>query len=145
MRLRYPRLANLIRRKELAMPARTPEELDALFADALNRADLPALLALYEPQASLTASPGKSVTGSAGIREALAGFLQARPKIELVPRVVAQTGDLALVTARWKLTMAGPDGAPAAPVAGQSVEVMRRQAEGHWLFAIDEPFGVGSQ
>ena len=32
--------------------------------------------------------------------------------------------------------MTGPDGKPAT-INGQSVEVLRRQPEGHWLFAID--------
>ena len=127
------------------MPARTPDELDTLFARSLNAGDLDALVALYEPQATLTPSPGKSVTGTAAIREALAGFLQAKPRMDLSARIVAQTGDLALVTARWSLTMLGPDGKPAEPMAGDSVEVVRRQPDGHWLFAIDEPFGVSPQ
>jgi len=37
--------------------------------------------------------------------------------------------------------MTGEDGKPQ-EVAGQSVEVVRRQADGGWLFAIDEPFGI---
>jgi ketosteroid isomerase-like protein len=40
--------------------------------------------------------------------------------------------------------MTGPDGKPA-QVSGQSVEVVRRQANGDWLFVIDEPFGVAGQ
>jgi uncharacterized protein (TIGR02246 family) len=123
------------------MPTRTPEDVDRLFAEAMNAGDLDALMALYEPNATLTPSPGKTVTGTAAIREALAGFLAGAPKMSISPRLVAQTGDLALVTARWELTMRGPDGSMA-PVAGQSVEVLRRQPDGRWLFAIDEPFGV---
>ena len=53
-----------------------------------------------------------------------------------------RTGDLALVTAEWQLAMTGPDGNPAT-MTGQSVEVLRRQPDGRWLFAIDFPFGVG--
>ena len=36
------------------MPARNPEDIDRLFAAALNGGDLDALVALHEPQASLT-------------------------------------------------------------------------------------------
>ena len=123
------------------MPARDPLEVDRLFADALNRGDLDALVALYEPQAALTPEPGKTVVGHAAIRAALGQFVAGKPRIDIVPRVIAQSGDLALVSARWKLAMTGPDGKPA-EIAGQSVEVLRRQAGGHWLFALDEPFGV---
>ena len=123
------------------MNARDPQEVDRLFAQALNAGDLDALVALYEPQAALTPEPGKTVIGHAAIRAALAQFVSGRPRMEIVPRVIAQSGDLALVSARWKLAMTGPDGT-AAELAGQSVEVLRRQPGGHWLFALDEPFGV---
>jgi uncharacterized protein (TIGR02246 family) len=124
------------------MPARDPKDVDRVFADALNAGDLDALVALYEPQATLTPEPGKTVVGHAAIRAALAQFVAGKPHIELVPRVVAQTGDLALVCARWKLSMTGPDG-NRAELAGQSIEVLRRQPAGDWLFAMDEPFGAG--
>ena len=125
------------------MPARTPEDLDRLFAEALNAGDLDALVALYEPHASLTPSPGKTVAGTAAIREALAGFVGMRPTMKIVPRVVSRTDDLALVSASWTLAMKGPDGQPQA-MDGRSIEIARRQRDGHWLFAIDEPFGVSA-
>src|SRR5437763_13759576 len=104
------------------MNARNPEEVDRLFAQALNAGDLDALVALYEPQAALTPEPGKTVIGHPAIRAALAQFVAGKPRIEIVPRVIAQSGDLALVSARWKLAMTGPDG-KSAELAGHSVEV----------------------
>ena len=123
------------------MIARTPDEVDTLFAKALNAGDLDALMSLYEPEASLMPAPGTVAAGKAAIREALTGFLMGKPAITLRARTLAVTGDLALVTATWELAMTGPDGKPAT-INGQSVEVLRRQPEGHWLFAIDFPFGV---
>ena len=40
------------------MPARTPEEIDSLFAQALNAGNLDVLVGLYEPQASLMPTGG---------------------------------------------------------------------------------------
>ena len=125
------------------MTARKPEDIDRLFAEALNAGNLDALVALYEPQAALMPSPDKLVTGSAAIRESLIAFLAGKPKISLTPRLVSQTGDLAVVTAKWELSVTGPDGKPAT-MTGQSVEVVRRQPDGRWLFAIDLPFGAGA-
>ncbi len=65
------------------MPAHKPEELDELFAQALNSGDLDALVALYEPQACLEHQPGQVATGSQAIREALTGLLAMSPKITL--------------------------------------------------------------
>ena len=123
------------------MPAHTPEEIDSLFAQALNAGNVDALVALYEPQASLMPSPGTLVAGSAAIREALAAFVAAKPAMQIAPRLVSQSGDLAVVTAKWQLAMTGQDGKPA-QMQGQSVEVVRRQSDGRWLFVIDLPFGV---
>jgi uncharacterized protein (TIGR02246 family) len=125
------------------MPAKTPEDTDRLFAEALNAGRIDDLVALYEPQAALMPSPGKLVTGSAAIREALAQFIAAKPKMSLKPKVVAQSGDLAVLTAAWDLAMIGQDGKPA-NMTGQSVEVVRRQSDGRWLFVIDLPFGAST-
>ena len=57
------------------------------------------------------------------------------------PRLVSQSGDLAVLAAKWQLSMTGSDGKPVR-MEGQSVEVVRRQADGRWLFAIDLPFGT---
>ena len=46
------------------------------------------------------------------------------------------------MSGQWQLGMTGPDGKPV-ELAGRSVEVVRREPDGRWLFAIDEPFGVG--
>ncbi|HEY4137785.1 MAG TPA: SgcJ/EcaC family oxidoreductase [Casimicrobiaceae bacterium] len=123
------------------MAARNPEDLDRLFAGALNTGNIEELMGLYEPQASLMASPGKVVAGSDAIREALRGFLDGKPKMSLSPRVVAKTADLALTTSKWELTMTGPDG-KLAQMSGQSIEVAHRGSDGNWRFAIDLPFGV---
>jgi len=125
------------------MAARTPEDVDNLFAAALNSGSLDDLVALYEPQASLMPQPGKLVSGTAAIREGLAQFLAGKPNISLAARLVSQSGDIAVVTAKWDLKMTGPDGKPA-DMTGQSVEVVRRQADGRWLFVIDLPFGVAA-
>ena len=125
------------------MTARTPEDVDRVFAEALNAGNLDALVALYEPQATLRPMPDKTVTGHAAIREALAGFLAGKPRMKLTARVLGQTDDLALVAAQWQLDMTGPDGKPA-QMTGQSMEVVRRQSDGSWKFVIDNPFGLAA-
>jgi uncharacterized protein (TIGR02246 family) len=123
------------------MPARSPEDLDRLFSEALNAGDINALVGLYEPQAALTPEPGKVVVGTKAIREALEAFLAAKPKIALTSKILAQTGDIALVTAKWELSGTGPDGSPV-KMSSHSAEVCRRQPNGNWLFVIDTPWGL---
>jgi uncharacterized protein (TIGR02246 family) len=123
------------------MPARRPEEVDILFAEALSSGNLDALAMLYEPQASLSPQPGKVVTGVQAIREALSGLLASKPKITLKPQTLAVSGETGLVTAQWELSGTAPDGKPI-QMAGRSAEVLRRQADGTWLFVIDWPWGL---
>ncbi|MBI3302673.1 MAG: nuclear transport factor 2 family protein, partial [Deltaproteobacteria bacterium] len=62
------------------MPARKPEECDTLLVEAVNRGDLEAALALYEPNASFVQESDQVVTGRAAIREVMQGFLALKPK-----------------------------------------------------------------
>ncbi len=123
------------------MPAMKPVELDQMFGEALNSGNLEALLALYEPDASFNPEPGQEVHGTDAIRQALEGFLAMNPRMTLETKTLAQTADVALCTAKWHLTGSGPDGPM--ELGGQSVEVVRKQSDGSWLFIIDNPFGLG--
>jgi len=118
------------------MPARKPEELDVLFADAINAGDIEALIKLYEPGASLMPEPGQVVSGAKAIREALGGFLALKPRIKLDGKKLAEAGDIALTTSKWVLEGTGPDGKPM-KMEGQSAEVARRQPDGTWRYAVD--------
>jgi ketosteroid isomerase-like protein len=42
----------------------------------------------------------------------------------------------------WRMVVKGPAGVPLA-AAGKAVEVVRRQPDGTWRFALDDPFGRG--
>jgi uncharacterized protein (TIGR02246 family) len=123
------------------MAARNPEDVDREFETALNAGNLDALMQLYEPQATLRPSPGQSAQGTDAIRAALAGFLAMKPTIALTPKTLGIAGDVALVSATWKLGGTGPDGKPV-EMTGQSAEVVRRQSDGSWRFVIDSPFGL---
>jgi ketosteroid isomerase-like protein len=59
----------------------------------------------------------------------------------MATRYVLEAGDTAVLSGQWKLTGRGPDGT-AMEMTGRSVEVLRRQADGTWLFVLDHPFGA---
>ena len=123
------------------MRAHKPEELDMLFAQAVNAGDIQAVLKLYEPAAALTPQPGQVVAGTKAVREALSGFLATKPRLTLEARTLAEAGGIALTTSKWVLEGTGPDGKPM-KTEGQSAEVTRRQPDGTWLFVIDNPHGL---
>ena len=118
--------------------AEQPEDLGKLFETRLNAGDLEGLLALYEPEAVLHFPPGNVAAGIDAIRAAYEQALAGKPSIRLEPRGALRAGDLALTTVRWTLDMTGPDGQPAT-MTGSTAEVARRQADGTWLWVIDNP------
>jgi uncharacterized protein (TIGR02246 family) len=122
------------------MPARTPEECDALFAVSVDKSDLEGLVALYEPKATLVQQDGTSASGTAAIREGLAGLIAMKPKITMnVTKVVRAGDDLAVLYNDWSMAAKGPDGKPIA-MSGKAMEIMRRQSDGTWKFVVDAPF-----
>lgn len=123
------------------MPARTPEGVHELFAEYFSAGDLEGIVSLYEPDATFLPQPGVAVSGTSAIREALKGFLALNGDLKMKPARVLQANDAALLFSKWTLRGTGPDG-NAVELAGQTSDVVRRQADGTWLMVIDNPYGA---
>jgi uncharacterized protein (TIGR02246 family) len=124
------------------MPTTNPEEVLHAFYRAFNQGDIEAVMAFYEPQAMLVAQPGQVAEGHAALREALNGFLAMKPTLTAEKYTFVTASDLALSVIKWTLQGTGPDGHPV-QMEGTSSDVLRKQADGRWLFVIDNPWGVG--
>ncbi len=122
------------------MPAHKPEQVNDCLIEAINNADVEAALAMYEKDAAFVTEEG-TVTGTAAVRQVMEAFIALKPKISMVAKEAVQTGDIAVTGGTWSLTGTGPDG-EVLEMSGKSVEVVRRQADGTWLFAIDLPNGA---
>ena len=122
--------------------ARTPEDLHRLWAEYFVAGDLDGLLSLYEPDATLAAQPGASVTGRRAIREVLAAFVARRRSFEIEIGRALQSGEVALLASSWKL--AGEERGAPFESKGRTADVVRRQPDGSWLIVIHSPFGEGA-
>jgi uncharacterized protein (TIGR02246 family) len=135
-------VAGLIVGEGLAMPVHRPEDMPGAYSEAFNSGQVDALLALYEPDATLVAQPGQVVTGKEQIREAYTQFLALKARINVTPKRVLAGRDVALAWNTWALTGTGPDGQPIS-LGGDTTEILRRQPDGTWLFAVDDPYSQG--
>ena len=120
---------------------KTPLETVNHLVRAINAGDLAAAVELYEPEALLVSQPGQLARGRSQVREALAGFVAMRATLTSEVQQVLEAGDLALYLARWSLRGANPAGEPVT-LRGESTDILRRQADGRWLIAIDDPWGT---
>jgi ketosteroid isomerase-like protein len=123
------------------MTARTPADVDRLFAEAISRGDVDGALACSEDGASLVPQPGQVVRGTAALREAVGGLVALKGPLEISVEEVVEAGEIALLRSRWTLRGTGQDGQPL-ELAGAGAEVVRRQADGSWRFVIDHPFAA---
>ena len=123
------------------MAAKDPEEAVRMVAEAINAGRIDDIDDLYEPDAVLVVEPGKTVTGIAAVHEGFAAFMALKPALNTEHNFIVSAPDLALISSKWSLSGTDPEGKPVAMNA-TSMDVVRRQADGSWKVAIDNPFGA---
>ncbi len=123
------------------MSTSNPADTVTQLVKAVNQGDLEAAVACYETDATLIVQPGQVATGKKAIREAFAGFIAMKVTITTETHKTIQTGDTVLFISRWTANGTAPDGATV-KMGGASSDVLRRQTDGRWLIAIDNPFGA---
>jgi uncharacterized protein (TIGR02246 family) len=116
------------------MGVKQPKEISEAFGRLFNGRDKGALLDLYAADAILTIDGAVTARGKAEIDKTISTFLDGPLMIAIKCASCHQAGDIAIVRSDWKLT--APDGSVA--MAGSSAEVLRRDSDGQWRFAIDD-------
>jgi Ketosteroid isomerase homolog len=125
------------------MSVQAPRDFDIAFEKAFNAGDAAALVGLYEPEGALVSEPGSvPAVGHAALTEVAAAFFALNGRMELRTAAVIENGDLAVVYSDWSLTGTDPDGNPV-EMSGRSTLALRRQPDGAWLAAIDDPWSTG--
>jgi ketosteroid isomerase-like protein len=112
-------------------PADVPNDLEMFFVERANAGDVDGLVALYEANATLACRDGETAVGLTQIRDFFLNYLASHP--QFAPSIQAPaliSGDLALTSSRHS--------------NGEvSAEVARRQADGSWLWVVDQ-FALGN-
>jgi uncharacterized protein (TIGR02246 family) len=119
--------------------AKTPAETMRQLIAAFNAGDLEAALALYHHDAVFVAEPGKPAAGLEAIRAEMSAFLATRPTLTIEGHDTVEAGDVALHCTRWSLSNTGPDGS-VVKRTGRGAVVLRRQPDGTWLVAVENPW-----
>ncbi|MEX5329031.1 DUF4440 domain-containing protein [Pseudomonas paraeruginosa] len=120
---------------------RSPEEVPQALERYFNAGDLDGLASLYGENSALVSAPGTQVLGAARIRSALQRFMATGAPIRFSVRQVYRAGDMALILGDWRIEGEGRDGSPV-DIRGTATDVVIRRADGSWIYAIDNPFGV---
>ena len=112
---------------------------DSAFETSANAGDIDGVVGVYAGDASLLPPNLPGMKGSEAIRAFWGGFLQAYSlAFQLETDQIDGRGDLAYVVGRYRLT-ATPKakGPPPLKDEGKFVEVLKRQSDGRWQYAVD--------
>lgn len=96
-----------------------------------------ALLALYEPDAIHCVDAGHTDRGLSAIRRALSELVTIPGEMVSLNRICIAGDDLALLRADWSVTHGDH-----VIASGSSMEIVRKQPDGRWLYVIDHAFGA---
>jgi ketosteroid isomerase-like protein len=130
----------MMRSDTMAITVTEPDRMNEAFARAFNSRNIENLLHLYEPDAVLrTDGSRRTLTGLSAIAEELGQLLQAPGVMISRNNFCIVYGDLALLRADWDLVADGGT----IIASGSSAELIRRQADGRWLYVIDHATGAG--
>ena len=120
------------------MPAETPEVCDELYARHLNAKHFDSLAALYEPNGSHVRQDGTAAHGHYALLQDFRQLAAKEPELHVRVRKILHAGEgLAVIYDHWTLFTNGPGGVRM-QTNGKGVHVVRRQAEGGWLFAATD-------
>ena len=119
-----------------AMVAR-PEDLYPALSEAYNAGDLEAVLSLYDPKAVFVIKRGRVTESPAELHAAMQHLIALGGRLTVNPRTFLRSDDLVLVLGTFTLSGRG-DGTPFERTS-RFADVLRRQPDGRWLIAVDNP------
>ena len=114
-----------------------PADVHTLFEKYFKARDLEGLGTLFDKNAMFI--PGKNrapVFGRENIKNELKAYFNSPSTIETVSKSIYQNGDIAMVKSVWRIKT--EDGY----INGVAIEVMKRTADGKWVYIIDNPYGI---
>lgn len=120
------------------MEATEPEQVIDHFCKLFNSGDLDGLINnLYEDDAVFIPTPVDApVSGKAAVAEVLKHFLATGGTLSVLATTTLKKGDIALTHTRWRLDIPDADA-----MESVTAEIVRRQPDGTWKYAIDNPWG----
>lgn len=120
-----------------------PDGADEYFLNCVRNGDLKNAMTCFDPEAIYIDRDGNAINGLANIEKLVANLCNMKPDIKVYEHKISPVGnDMMYWLDKWTLTAAaGPDGKPM-KMKGASANMMRKNADGHWLWLVDNPFAL---
>ena len=119
-----------------------PDGADEYFLEAVRNGDVKTAMTCFDPEAIYIDKEGNTITGFDNIEKVVANLCKMRPDIKVYEHQMAPVGtDMMYWLDKWSMTATGPDGKQF-EMKGASANMMRKNADGHWLWLVDNPFAL---
>ncbi|MGM5632083.1 DUF4440 domain-containing protein [Apibacter raozihei] len=119
----------------------SPDQMNQCFADAYNSGDVNRINALFEKEAKIVKYNGDIISGFEKMNEEHLNLLKLGGKMTSVNKYCIEAEDIAMLRADWKIETKN-EKSEDITITGSSVELIRRQKDGTWLYIVDNPFGA---
>lgn len=123
------------------MSGQTPLEAVEQLIRAINDQDVELAVSQYEPGGALVRGSREVAMGVGALRNAFEGIKERGLIVTTKRYKVIEAGDIALYCLEWSGNETAPDGS-SVQIGGKSTDVLRRQSNGGWLIALDNPMGT---
>jgi ketosteroid isomerase-like protein len=117
-----------------------PEDLYPALSEAYDACNLEAVLSLYDPKAVFVIKPSHVTESPAELRAAMQHLIALRGRLTVNPDSFVRSDDVVLVLGTFTLSGRRTDGTPFERTS-RFADVLRRQPDGRWLIAVDNPYG----
>ncbi|WP_398456099.1 DUF4440 domain-containing protein [Sphingobacterium thalpophilum] len=119
----------------------TPEGIVDSLLDHFNSRDMETMLGFYEDDAVVISTRGEPRRGKIAIARELQQSFGFGLPIEIVPRNIYSTDNLASLVLHWKIAGTGNNGEKV-NITGTSSDYAKKGPDGYWRCWFGNPFGV---
>ncbi len=126
--------------KERSLIITDPNQGHEIFKEALNNKNLEALVDIYADDAVMVAVGGQEIRGREAIRDFFTEIVKSVDNFTFETVFRANYEDTVVFRSKYTVVFNTPDGGKIAQSTG-GIEVLRKQADGNWLFVVDHHFG----
>ena len=116
-----------------------PNEADEYFLNCIRIGDLENAMTCFDPEAIYIDKDGNTITGFANIEKVVANLCNMQPDIKVYEHKNSPVGnDMMYWLDKW--TIATDPQGNSINMKGASANMMRKNANGIWLWLVDNPF-----
>lgn len=119
-----------------------PDDSSRILIHAIETGDIETVVSLYEADAILFSKSGRLMQGIDAIRENNLALIALKPvfTVDFITATISADGTLATNRMKAELAWTDQDGKPKKGSV-DTLEVLRKQADGSWRYVIDDPYG----